>query len=265
MILKRLAFLLCLFLFPALATAQQAITQNPQAMALASSAFTILTGSASVNDITLNGTATRFAGSDVGNGNFTLKAVGTSASRLDLSLSDGTRSEIRGLDATGSPHGSFILPNGTNYAMAPHNCLTDAAWFFPTLSILSQASNPNVVLSYIGLEPRGAAAVQHIRFAVQSPSLSTTGNSLLSRLSTTDFYLDSSSLLPIAVVFNTHPDSDAGTNIAVEVDFLNYTAVDGVLIPFRIQKLVNGSLFLDLNVVSASVNSGLTASAISSN
>jgi hypothetical protein len=265
MILKRLAVPLCLILFPALATAQQAISRSPQAIALASSAFATLTGATPVNDITLTGTATRIAGSDVGNGNFTLKAVGTLASRMDLSLSDGTRSEIRDLDASGAPQGSFILPNGTNYAMAPHNCLTDAAWFFPTLSISSQASNPNVVVTYVGLETRGAATVQHIRFAAQSPSLSTTGNSLLSQLSTTDFYLDSSSLLPIAVMFNTHPEGDAGTNIAVEVDFSNYTAVNGVQIPFRIQKLVNGSLFLDLSVVSASVNSGLTASAITSN
>ena len=78
-------------------------------------------------------------------------------------------------------------------------------------------------------------------------------------------YLDSSSLLPVALSFNTHPDNNALLNIRVEVDLSNYQVVKGVQIPFRIQKFLNGSLFLDLTIQSASVNTGLTVAIFSAN
>ena len=91
------------------------------------------------------------------------------------------------------------------------------------------------------------------------------GSDPLVTLSSTDVYLDSSSLLPVAFAFNTHPDNNSLLNIPVEIDFSNYQAVNGAQIPFHIQKFLNGSLFLDMTIQSAAVNSGLTTSTFSSN
>jgi hypothetical protein len=77
------------------------------------------------------------------------------------------------------------------------------------------------------------------------------------QFSTTDFYLDAGTLLPVAVSFQSHPDGDAGSNIAVEIDFSNYQPSNGIQVPFRIQKLVQGSLTLDFTVSSVVLNSGL--------
>jgi hypothetical protein len=257
MTLTRLALAFCLLLIPFTAHSQQAAIQNPQAIALATQALTALTGPAQVSDITLTGTATRTAGSDVESGSITLKALGNPNSRFDLVLTSGTSSEIRNA-SNGTPQGSWITPDSVSHAMATHNTLTDAAWFVPELSVLSQISNPNFIVSYVGQETRAGAAVQHLHFASQSTSTDPTG--LLQRLTAEEVYLDASTFLPVALTFNTHPDIDAGTNIPVEIDFSNYQQVNGVQIPFHVQKFLNGSLFLDVTVQSVVLNSGLPAS-----
>lgn len=236
-------------------TTSQPLTSNPQAVSLANQALAALVGTAQVSDVTLTGTATRTADSDVETGNITLKALGYGDARLDLSSSSGTRSDVRNL--SNGPGGFWVGLDGTSHALALHNCMTDAAWFFPALSILSQLSNANLIATYVGPETRAGANVYHIQLSIQSPG-DTTG--MPQRLSAEDVYLNASTYLPVAVLFNTHPDNDALTNIAVEVDFENYQQVNGVEIPFQVQMLLNGSLFLEATVESAVLNSGLPQS-----
>jgi hypothetical protein len=252
-----LVVLSCVFALPT--SAQQgptAATQNPQAVALATKSVALLSGGGQIADITLTGTATRVAGSDTGSGTVTLKALGTSNSRMDLSLSDGTFSELR-TGQSGAPQGQWLAPSGSYNSMATHNCFTDAAWFFPALSILTQLSNPNLIATYVGQETKAGVGVYHLQLSIQSPSDPT---GLLEQLSAADVYLSASTYLPVALVFQTHPDNDALTNILVEVDFSNYQSINGVLIPFRVQKSLNGRLFLDITVQSAVLNSGLAQS-----
>jgi hypothetical protein len=267
MILKRPALLFCLFAIAISADSQQTstvATQNPIAVTLATKSVAALSGSVQISDITLTGTATRTAGSDVENGTFTLKALGSLESRLDLVLSGSTRSEVLSTSTATSP-GFWTLNNGTPNPVAYHNTLAGVVWFFPTFSALAQTSNPYCSVSYVGLETRQGTAVQHLYIAFQNPTASASENQQLAQLSGTDVYLDSSSNLPLALVFSTHPDNNALFNISAEVDFSNYEATKGVLIPFHIQKFLNGTLLLDLEVQTATLNSGLTDSSFSSN
>lgn len=267
MLLKWLAVVFSIFPLTLAAYSQQtptAVTQDPAAIALATESIAALTGTIRITDVTLTGTAVRTSGSDIQTGNVTLKALGTSDSRIDLVLPDGTRTEIR-TSPSGSPEGIWLASGGSVNSMAVHNCLTDAAWFFPALTTLSRTSNPNLSLIYIGQESRNGISVQHVQFrsisGVGVPGPAT----LLAALTSTEVYLDSSSLLPVAFTFNTHPDDNELTNIPVEIDFSNYEPVNGVQIPFHIQKFLNGSLFLDLTIQNANLNSGLTDSAFASN
>ena len=257
MALKRLALVVCLLLIPFSAHSQQTAIQNPQAVALAAKALVALAGATPVNDITLTGTATSTAGSDVESGTVTLQALAGSGSRMDLSLSNSTRHEVRNLSSNSTPQGYWVGPDGSSHSFSLHNCMTDAAWFAPQLTILSQLSNASLVASYVGEETRAGAAVQHLHFAFQSASADPTG--LVQSLTGEEVYLDASSFLPVAIVFNAHPDSDASINIAVEIDFSSYQSVNGVQVPFRIQKLINNGLVLDLTINSAKINQGLTA------
>lgn len=254
---KRLALAFCLSLIPFAAYSQQATVQNPQAVALAAKALAALSGPTPVNDITLTGRATRTAGSDVESGTVTLQALAGSGSRMDLNLSNSTLHEVRNLSSLSVPQGYWIAPSGSQQPFSLHNCMTDAAWFVPQLTVLSQLSNPNLVASYIGQETRGAAAVQHLHFAFLSPSADPTG--FFQSLSAEEVYLDATTFLPVAITFNAHPDSDANINIVVEIDFSAYQSVNGVLVPFQIQKLINNGVVLDLTISSAKINQGLTA------
>jgi len=249
----------------AAARAQTATTtpaSDPQAIALAVQAVSALVGTTQVADATLTGTAIRSVGSDVGTGTITLKVLGNSDSRLDMNLSDGTRSEIRNLSSNGLPQGFWIAPDSSVHSMANHNCMTDSAWFFPALTVLSQVSNTSLLFTYVGQETRNGETVQHIRVA-QNVSASVDPTGLIQGLSTEDIYLDATSLLPVALIFNAHPDNNALANIPVEVDFSNYQAVNGAAIPFRIQQFLNGTLFLDVTVQSAALNSGLSSALFS--
>jgi hypothetical protein len=83
----------------------------------------------------------------------------------------------------------------------------------------------------------------------------------MQHLTQMDLYLDPTSLLPVALSFMTHPDNSELLDIPVQVQFSNYQSIGGVQIPFHVQKFLNGSLSLDVQVQSAVLNSGLSSSA----
>ena len=99
---------------------------------------------------------------------------------------------------------------------------------FPRARFLG--GGPNVVLSYIGLETRNGESVQHIQSYMYQPNQSAL-TPTPQQLSTMDFYLDAITFLPSAVTFNAHPDNNATANLLLEVDFSNYQAVNGVVVP----------------------------------
>ncbi len=230
-----------------------------QAVALARSAYLALTGGQGVQDATITASATWIAGSDQQTGTATLEALGSGNSRVTLILVSGQRTEIRSA-LTGAPAGSWAGPDGVAHSMAFHNCQTDAAWFFPALSLSGALSDPQVVFSYVGQETLKGSSVQHIRYSRQVTGQSAAATRLFGRLGTTDVYLDAASLLPVTASFQAHPDGDAGTDIPVQILFSNYQAVNGIRVPMRVQKLVQGGLVLDLAISSATINSGLPAS-----
>jgi hypothetical protein len=120
-----------------------------------------------------------------------------------------------------------------------------------------------MIFTYIGQENRGSGTVQHIRvyryLSGQKPRII----SFTENVSTEDIYLDSNSLLPVAFSFSAHPDDDASTNIALEIDFSNYQVVNGVQVPMHVQRFVAGGLALDIVATGAILNSGLSDSPFS--
>jgi hypothetical protein len=248
----------CLLAFAVFASSSLLLAQNPpasnpQALALATQSIAALTGGNAISDVTLTGNVAWNGGAD--SGTATLRAVGTGESRMDLALPSGTRSEIRDAQ-TGVRVGQWVNPNSASGKIAYQNCQTDAVWFFPALGSLG--AGPNVVLSYTGQETRNGRAVQHLRsYVYQSnppPGVSP------QQLSGVDFYLDVTTLLPIAITFNAHPDKDASTNLLIEVDFSNYQSMSGVQVPMHIQRYSQGDLMVDVTVTGASFNTGLPLS-----
>jgi hypothetical protein len=237
----------------------QQVVSDLQALTLASKAYAGLTGSLVVTDATFTGTARRIAGSDDDTGTVTLKAIATGASRMDLSLSSGQWSEVQNISGS-APTGSWFGSDGVSHAIAQHNLLTEPAWFYPAFVLARGLSSSGYVTTYVGHETWNSTTVEHLAIYLQ-PSTSLGMTEIIQHLSRQDIYLDSSSLLPVAMTFNVHPDDNAGLDIPVQICFSDYRAVNGAQVPFHVQKYLNNGLVLDLQFQSVNLNAGISVSA----
>ena len=76
----------------------------------------------------------------------------------------------------------------------------------------------------------------------------------MAKRSATDIGLDPTTMLPAVLAYEVHPDNGASTPISIEAHYSNYQDVNGVKIPFLIQRYVNNSLQLEISLTSAQVN-----------
>jgi len=215
-----------------------------------------LSGGHPLTDVTLSGTARRIAGSDDESGTAVFKALAAGASRTDLTLPGGNRSEVLNTSST-QPVGAWSGPDGVSHPIAYHNLLTAPAWFFPAFPIASGLST-GYVATYVGHETRNGQAVEHLTISQVPTIAAPPGGPSFAHLSQMDFFLDSTTFLPAAITFNIHPDDNALLDIAIEIDFSNYTTVSGSQVPYHIQKHINNGLALDLQFSSAVLNSGIS-------
>ncbi|MGH9686522.1 MAG: hypothetical protein ACRD5K_05460 [Candidatus Acidiferrales bacterium] len=274
------------FLFAASVSAQSVsstpTTSDPQAVALLQKSLAALTGGASVTDVTLTGSAGRIAGSDDEAGSATLEATSADDSRVELSFASGNHVEIRNHSGTPlanelppgvtipvaamtpQPVGAWSGPDGVLHGMVACNTMTEAAWFFPALAIEDIAKSPVWVLTYLGPEIHDGLSVVHVQAAQEIPAIANAPQQVVDSvrdLTRTDIYLDPNSLLPVALVFDEHPQENVLIDIPVEISFSAYQAVHGVAVPMHVQKYLNNGLVLDLGITNATFNSGLSTSA----
>lgn len=212
-------------------------------------------GGRHTSDITLEANAQWIAGGTRESGAATLTARGEGQARVDISAGSVSRSEIR--NDSGGPAGRWSDAAGSHHAIALHNCMGPAAWFAPE-TLIRVMSAQNGVSSYLGREQRRGVAVDHLVFYTTSSERDAKLARALEKLSAIEIFLDSSSHLPVSVRFNLHLDDDEGRDIPVEIRFADYRNVNGVLVPYRIQRLLQGVLNLDLSVTAARVDSGLS-------
>lgn len=233
-------------------------TVAPQPLALLQQSLSGLTGSQTITDATLTGTAHRIAGADDETGTATLKVI-AGASRVDLALSSGQWSEVLNTSAA-TPVGKWSGPDGTAHPIALHNLLIGPSWFFPTFAISGSISSSGAAATFVGNETHNGQSVQHFSIAqASSPAFSLDASSI-AHLTQLDIFLDTTTLLPAALTFNTHPDNNFLLDIPVEIRFSDYRNVNGSQIPFHVQKYLNNSLVLDLQFQSATMNSGISTS-----
>lgn len=258
--IRSLAVVLSLLAVSSLPSAAQTPTSDPQALALIAKSVAAMTGGLPVSGVTLNANAIWIAGSDYFSGPATLQATGTTDSRIDLKLNGFTRTEIRTASGT-LPSGSWVDASGATHPFALHNCWTEAAWFYPALSSLTLATTTSKLsFAYVGQERHNGVSTHHIRMSQTSPADDVSNLFNVPRMSATDFYLDSVTFFPMAIAFKVHPDKDMNTDIPMEIGFANYQPVNGIQVPFHIQRMLNGGVVLDFTVTSAVMNSGLAVS-----
>jgi hypothetical protein len=237
--------------FSHLIEAQAQTTSDPRALALAAQSIAALTGGTRIGDATMTASGSWLKGNSYETASATLTAKGTTESRVETRFGGGTRLDIRS-GIAGAPQGKWSDANGSSNSYAVHNCWTDPVWFFPALTSLANFANPKYVFSYVGNETWNGLSTLHLRVHQQSQSFKE-----VSRLSTMDFYLDPSTHLPLGIGFDTHSDKDMSRDIASEILFADYRRIEGVYVPFHIQRLQSGAVLLDITLTSAMFNSGV--------
>jgi hypothetical protein len=216
-----------------------------------------MTGKASIQDVTLTGNAEVIAGANDETAPATFKALSNGSTGEQLSLSAGVSREVR-IHGSSGPTGTWTKGDGVQHTISGHNLMAGAAWFSPAIVISQLISDPTLAIVYAGEEN----GLLHFRADRPQPeALGATGK-LLQHLSQVDIYLNSANLLPVRLEFNAHAESNANVDIPVTIQYSNYHTVNGVALPFRIQKYFNNSLALDLQVQSAEINTGITAATL---
>ena len=209
-----------------------------------------------VHQVQLTGTASWHVGNLEDTGTATLSARTDGSSQLQLSLSSsGTRTETqtgKGTDLACTWAGN----DAVTHEVDPGNCWRPVIWFLPPLSL-----QPSLLPSYLGAVDFGAGTVgfsaasyRHLQGALVLPNLKPKLTSDVMTRSTADLGLDPASLLPAVLTYSIRPDNGAPIPISIEAHYSNYQTINGVKIPFTIQRYVNGSLQLDIAVTSAQVN-----------
>jgi hypothetical protein len=227
-------------------------TKNVAGTLLAAQSIAALTHGSPISSVRLSAAVTWITGPDPEAGTGELLAKGTSESRIDLTLNGGgKRTEIR--NRFRGPAGEWVNPDGKSGKYSFYNCWTDTAWFFPALSSLANVANSAFVYSYIGDETWHGLSAKHLRIYQTLDNFDEA-----KRLSAMDFYLDPTSLLVLGVAYKTHPDNNLSADLLTEVRYADYRLVNGIEVPFHIQRLEIGALLTDVTVSSASFNGGLS-------
>ena len=239
-------------------TAPTPAPRDAQSISVLQRSLTALVGTTNVNDVTLSANANYVAGSDEETGSATLKATAIGQGRVDLSLSGGQRSEV--IDASQAvPTGSWCGTDGTWHTTVAHNLYSDPTWFFPAFLIRRALTGSGYAISPTDAESLEGVAVE--RITIYEPSGFAAQQATRTQgLGEIDLYLNASTLLPVQLVFNAHADTNVLVNIPVSIEYSNYQVVQGVSVPYHIQKYIQNSLALDLSVLGVQVNSGLSTS-----
>lgn len=250
--------LVCLIAAMSWISGHSALAQASSAdvTAILRSSLAAQTGTVAVQDVTLAGSAERIVGGNDETVPAQFKATAAGFARSDLSLSAGTLTEIRGT-ASSMPSGTWSHGDGKTHPIAGQNLFTDAAWYFPLFVVQRLLSDPKASITFVGLEGNLAHFQATESISVSGP---TGASEQIAHWSQIDLYVASTTLLPSRLTFNTHPDNNGLLDIPVVIDFSNYQTVSGVTMPMHVQRSVNGTLQLDIQVQSASFNAGLTPS-----
>jgi hypothetical protein len=246
--LRNVAF--ALVLCPALTAIWCQTTATPQLRTVQSQAWAALVSAAQPTTVALDGTFTSTAGSLTQNGDAHLTVGSNGTFLINLSGNVSTTSESRTV-SDGVPACTWTDSEGVVHNSTFLNCMPPA-WFFPGLTLLpnsSDASNPAWSPSSYAVDSLG----DHLQFQFVLPNLNgTPEDSQL--LSPFDLVLDPNTHLPLYAKFTAHPDNPGiHADIPVQIAYSDYRNISGVMVPFHIQRYLNGSLVLDLTITSASV------------
>lgn len=213
-------------------------------------------GGKSVQSVQFSGEATWHGGSLEDSGAVTLTASADGSSQMQLLLGgSGQRTETQA-GAGSSARCNWAGEDGTAHEVHSGSCWRPVLWFLPALSLQTSLPPSNLSVVDLGMETVGASANinRHLQSQITFSDSSDALAAEMAQQSKTDIGLDPTSHLPAMLAYSVHPDNGASAQIAIEVHYSDYRTVNGVQIPYLIQRYVNGALQLEIHINSAEIN-----------
>lgn len=243
------------------------VTALCAAISLSSSAFSqtnvtvvsqinsAFSGGTAISSIQLAGTANWYVGSLQDSGNVTLTATSSGVASMQLALAE-TGSRVESQSAIGGAMScQWVGNDNVSHQGDSMNCLKPFVWFLPAISMQQSTIPPGVSLTDLGTITANSGAYREIQASVTPPaSLFNAVYVPPQQASGTTLAVNPSTFLPASLSFQLHPDNGAMTPIQIEIQYSEYRIVNGVEVPFLIQRYQNGSLQLEIHISSVQVN-----------
>jgi hypothetical protein len=238
------------------AFAQQTGAQGASAGSTVGELSAAFSGGKTIQNVQLSGDAVWYAGSLEDSGTVTLTASPDGSWQMQLLLgASGQRTETQ----TGAGSSANCLWAGSDrvtHQVDLGNCWRPALWFLPAFSLQPSLVTNSFGIADLGMGTVGASKTEyrHLQGQLNPSSLPNSQGTSIEQQGTADLGLDPVTLLPAVLAYSIRPDNGAQVAIAIEVHYSDYHAINGVQIPFLIQRYVNGSLQLEIRVYSAQIN-----------
>lgn len=228
--------------------------QTNNATTIVKQLHTAFSGDKSIQTVQLNGSANWYAGSLTDFGSVTLTASASGTSEMQLSLaSSGSKTETQEEGKNCQWSGN----DGVAHPMEPTTCSRSILWYLPSLSLQGLYQSGAIACNDLGTGAVGSGETIYRHLRCRAASLQDVSTMLTDddeTLITTDIGFDQATLLPSVLFYYVRPDNGAPVWIAIEVRYSDYRETSGVQFPFHIQRYMNGSLQLDIQINSTQVN-----------
>jgi hypothetical protein len=181
-----------------------------------------------------------------------------------------TRTYVKGLDQvrmeTDTPTGisvvifadgdGFQVIQGEKGIIRTHNTVGRRLEFFPVLSLAELMRGSKSSIEMGDVVTFDGKAVFQIK-AAHGFDGDPTSSAMLSKASRVEFFIDQQTLLPVAIRYYVHPDSDSRIDWPMEIRFSDYRSTSGALFPFSAIQSFQGRVIAQIKINSIAVNQGL--------
>lgn len=215
---------------------------------------TVFSSGQVIHSIQLSGNATFYAGSLHDSGTATLIASADGSSQLKLALASGTRTETQTpADTTRSCQWSGV--DGVAHDGSNASCWNPVVWYLPQITLQPSAFSPFLGTNYEGLQSTTTFGPCQVIMSQVIPTSSVAKGPAATQIqnfSSATLFIDATGFYPRGLLYELLSDSGS-RRIAVEARYTNYRSISGVLVPTHIERYLNGSLQLAMDITQVSI------------
>lgn len=207
-----------------------------------------------LNSMVLSGTAEWIAGSTHESGPVSIQASVDGSSTLQLTLNTASRTETR-TSLGASRACQWTDAKSVAHTLIGPDCDQAVPWFAPLVFVEPSASVAGLLsVSDDGEVTRNGATFHELSYTTQEQGTTPAFAQTLTQATRVSVLYDPQTLRPASIEFDQHADNNLKHALNVRVVYSNYQLVEGLPIPFQIDRYVNNALQLSIAIDHASIN-----------